>query len=1029
MTGLTKLALKRPVSICMAVLALLVFGLSSAATAPMELMPDIEMPVLLVMTQYVGAAPEDVEDQVTQYIEDAAETLSGVKNVESTSMEHASVVILEMEYGTDMDEARNDLTSNLEIQKTYLPDDADDPTIIEMSVDTMPIMMVSATAAGDVDLKYYVEEEIQPEIERLGGVASVSVSGGTTEYIKIALKEEALSQHRLDLATVAALVSTADFSLPAGSMEEGGLDLTLRGGVEYDSLQLLRGMPLTLATGDVIHLSDIADVYVATPDMDSLSYCNGSENVLLQISKRQSAPTLATTDAIMRKINEINSSDMGVNLEVIFSSSDDIKSAIQSVIETLMLGVILAMIVLFIFFGDWRASLIVGSSIPLSLLVTLIAMSFMGFSYNMLSLGGLVIGVGMMVDNSIVVIENCFRVKSRSKDYYEAALDGAREVANSIAAGTITTVVVFLPIALTEGMSGQLFKQLCFTIVFSLIASLISAITIVPLTFYWLKPQEKEPKAVMRFMDRLSTAYAKFLPKTFKCKWLVVTVSVALLIGAFAMIPLIGIELMPVTDDGIIEITMDVRPGTTLERINEFIKPVEEMVASHPDVEKYTMTSGGSGITVLMGGSEEATMTVYLKDDRSVKTDDLVDIWREETKNSVGYDIGIESTSQMSQMTGTSDDLTITIQGMDFDDLGTASEMIEAHLKANPYLAHVGSTLSSGTPQAEVVIDPVKAASKGLVPMQVMGNLYTIMEGIEAFDLIEDGREYEVRVEYPEGRYDSISELASLSFTNAAGIQVPLLDIAEIEYSNSPLSITRKNGSYILDITAQELAGAPDKLEETIKAEVRELELPDGVELTQNTEDERIQEEFTTLITAIAAAVFLVFIVMAMQFESPVFSGIVMVSLPFAMIGSMISLLVFDCTISMTSLMGFLMLVGTAVNNGILFIDTANALRAERNLPIEDATLSAAMLRMRPMFMTTLTTVFAMVPMALGYGDNGEVLQGMGVVVIGGLIASTILTLVLMPTFYLLCDKSERKRRKDEKKAKRLARKEAKASI
>ena len=1024
MIALTKLALKRPVTICMAVLTLLVFGLGSALTAPMELMPDMEMPVLIVMNMYAGAAPEDVEEQVTSHIEDAVATLSGVKNIQSTSMENAAIVMIEFDYGTDIDEVRSDLNANLEIYKNMMPEDANDPTIVEISMDMMPIIMVSAIAEGDVDLKYYVEDEIQPEIEKIGGVASVSVSGGTSDYIKVALKPEKLAQHKLNMATITSLLGAADFSIPAGSMEQGNLDLTLRGGVEYDSMASLGDLPLTLATGDIIHLSDIADIYMATHEQDSLSYYNGKENVMLQISKQQSAPTIATANSVLKVIDEINASDMGVKLEVIYNSSDDIVASINTVLETMALGCVLAMVVLFIFLGDWRASLIVGSSIPLSLLVTLIAMSLMGFSYNMLSLGGLVIGVGMMVDNSIVVIESCFRLKTSIDSFKEAALEGTRAVANSIAAGTITTVVVFLPMALIKGMSGQMFGPLCFTIVFSLVASLISAITIAPLTFSWLKPSEKEPKVVMRVMDKLSTAYANVLPRTFKCKWLMVLVSVGLLVGAVALIPLIGVELMPEMDEGIIEISMDVRPGTNLDTINEYLKPIEEMVTSHPDVERYTMTSGGSGMAVLMGGSAEASITAYLSDDREMKTSDVIDLWRDQTKDSVNYEIGIEASSQMSSMSGGSD-IEITIQGMDFDDLGAAADQIVAFLDTNPYLSNVASSLASGTPQAEVKIDPVKAAARGLVPAQVMGNLYTIMEGSEAFTLIENGREYDVRVEYPNDTYRTVSDLASLTVTNAAGMEIPLLDIATIEYSNSPLSIIKSNGRYSLDVNAQKLSNAPKDIAETVNAQVKALELPTGVEVVRNSQDERMVEEFTALLLAIASAVFLVFVVMAMQFESPVFSGVVMVSMPFAMIGSMICLLVFNCTINMTSLLGFLMLSGTAVNNGILFIDTANMMREERNLSAEDAALTAGMLRMRPIFMTTLTTVLAMVPMAIGIGKNAAMLRSMGLVVIGGLVASTILTLMLMPTFYLLTDKRERQRRKAEKKAKKEAAKAA----
>ena len=1026
MIGLTKIALKRPVSICMAVLALLIFGLGTIFTTPLEIMPDIEMPMLIVMNAYGGAAPQDVEDQVTSVIEDAASTLNGVKTIESMSMENVSIVMLEMEYGTNMDEAHSDLSNNLEMYRSLLPEDANDPTIVEMSMDMMPVMVLSASALGDVDLKYYVEEEIQPEIEKLGGVASVSVSGGTSDYIKVSLREDKLAQHGLSQATLASIVGAADFSIPAGSISQGNLDMTLRGGVKYDTLEALRQMPITLATGDTITLSEVADVYYAASEVDSLSYYNGNENVTISVSKRQSASTISVTKAVSRVVDEINSANMGVHLDIIQDTSESIVSAVVSVLETLALGVVLAMVVLFIFFGDWKASVIVGASIPLSLLVTMLAMSAMGFSYNILSLGGLVIGVGMMVDNSIVVIESCFRLKTRNADYHEAAIEGTKVVANSIFAGTLTTVVVFLPMVFIEGMSGQLFGQLCFTIVFSLIASLVAAITVVPLVFAKLKPVEKDFGVIMRGMDRLSTAYSHFLPKTFKHKGLVVIISVIMLVASVAMVPLIGVELIPASDDGIIEVSLNVRPGTKLDKINEILNPLEKMVAEHPDVDRYSMTSGGSGMATLMGDSSDATITAYLRKGRDLKTAELVDIWRDEVGTTVDYEVTITAASQTMSMGG-GDEITIALSSTDFEAIKEGAEQVKEMMIKENYLLNVTSDLEAGNPQAEVVVDPIKASAKGLAPKAVMGTLYSIMEGTEACTITQGGRDYDVRIEYPDDRFASISDLASLSLTNAAGMSVPLLDIATIEYSNSPLTIMRSDGRYYALVEAQQKTGAPVNYDKDIKAKAEALELPRGVEIDKSSMDQQIMEEFTNLLMAIGSAVILVFIVMAMQFESPIFSGVVMISIPFALIGSFFCLLVCRCTISMTSLMGVLMLTGTVVNNGILLIDTANAMREERNLSAEDAVLTAGMLRMRPIFMTTLTTILAMVPMGIGIGSNAAMMRGMAMVIIGGLIASTILTLLLIPTFYLLTDKRERKRRKALRAEKKAAKKAAKA--
>ncbi|MFV0497670.1 MAG: efflux RND transporter permease subunit [Candidatus Fimivivens sp.] len=1028
MIGLTKVALKRPVSICIAVLALLIFGIGTAFSTPLELMPDIEMPALMIYTVYPGASPEDVENQVTAHIEDAAATLSGVKNIESISMENASFVVLEMEYGTNIDKANADLKNNIDMYRNSLPDDAENPTVLEVNMDMMPAISLSASAVGDVDLKYYIEEEIVPEIEKLSGVASVSVYGGSESYIKVELMQEKLAQYGLTMRTLSDIIGAADFSLPAGIIDQGNLDLTLRGGVSYSTAEDLRHLPITLTSGDIIHLSDVADVYYANKDATSLSYYNGNENVTLSVTKRQSASTIATINSVKKVIEEINASDKGIQIDIIQDNGQTIISAVVAVAQTLALGVVLAMLVLFLFLGDWRASLIVGSSIPISLLVTMIAMSGMGFSFNILSLSGLVIGVGMMVDNSIVVIESCFRLKTRTTSFYESAIEGTKAVASSIIASTATTVVVFLPIAFIKGMSGQLFGQLCFTIVFSLVASLLSALAIVPLVFYKLKPVEREPQIVMRTMDKLSTIYANFLPKTFRFKRTVVVIAILLLVGSLALVPLIGVELLPATDDGIINISLSVRPGTNNDRIHELLAPLEELVMNHPDVDHYSMVAGNSGLNMVMGGnSSAASITAYLKKDRKTSTDDLVNQWRNETKNPIDCDISITASSQTEQM-GSNTNVAINLQSTDYDNLKEGALQVDALMRQNPHILHVTSDLASGKPQAEVKIDPVKASAQGLAPKQVMGTIYSVMQGSAVCTLMENGREYEVRVEYPNDQFKTVMDLASFTVTNATGMPVALFDIATIEYSNSPLSIMRENGRYSIAVSGQVASDAPKTLAKTLNAQAADLQFPNGVELAQTAESERIQAEFTALIRAILTAVLLVFMVMAMQFESPVFSIVVMISMPFALIGSFLCLFIFNSTISMPSLLGFLMLSGIVVNNGILFIDTANSLRVERNLSAQDALLTSGMLRMRPIFMTTLTTILAMVPMAIGIGGNAALMQGMAFVIIGGLIASTVLTLLLLPTFYLLFDKQERLRKKQLKREKKDAKKAAKSA-
>lgn len=994
--NLTKLVLKRPVSMVMIILALIVFGFSAITGAPLELMPEMEMPVLLVMTTYPGAGPQEVEDLVTSQLESSVSTLNGIKTIQSVSQDSVSLMVLQLEYGTNMDVAHMDLQEKLNMYSGALPDDAQDPIIIEMDLNSMSAITLSARATGDIDLLSYIDEYIKPEFEKLGGVASVDVSGGQENYISVELDEQRLKQYGLDMSTIVSFIGAADFSIPVGDIDRGDQSLSLRGGVSYDTVESLGNIPITLRSGQVIHLSDVARIYDATADADSISRYNGNETVSLGIKKRQSAGTIEVTEAVVKTMEQINARNMGVELSVINDTSDSIRSSVNSVIKTLISAIILCMIVLFIFFGDWKASLIVGSSIPVSVLTTLILMNAFGFSFNIVSLGGLVIGVGMMVDNSIVVLESCFQRRERNLTFRDAAIEGARIVTSSVAASTLTTVVVFLPISIMEGLSGQMFRQLGFTIVFSLTASLISALTIVPLLFYRLAPKEKEDSHVNRVLNKITIAYGNFLKKTFRHKLLVVLISVGLLVGSFMLLPFIHFQLMPDIDQGTISISVETKPGLKLEKVDALMTQLESMVQESTDVERYYLTAGGGAMTST--GNESGSLTVYLKADRERSTNEWIDEWREQTKDIPNCDISISAQSMMSFSSGGSVD--VNLQGNDLDLLREASKDVEAVMGQNPNIVRVSSTLTSGNPQAEIVVDPIKATAVGMTPQQVVGTVYNMVSGTSPATMDRDGREYDIRIEFPKERFQTVSDLSGLILTSPSGKQVPLLDIASIEYSNAPQSIQRKNNQYIVTISGQPTTASALTAGDEIKQAVAELELPEGVAVTQNQADEQMMEEFGALFGAIATAVFLVFMVMAMQFESCRFSIIVMICIPFSLIGSFGLMLLSGVTMSMPSLIGFLMLVGTVINNGILFIDTANQYRS--SMDAETALVYAGRSRLRPILMTTLTTVLSMIPMGLGIGEGAEAMQGMAVVIIGGLTASTILTLLLLPTFYLL---------------------------
>ena len=512
--SLIKLALKRPVSMVIGIGALVVFGIMSFLSFPLELNPPMEMPMMVVSTIYPGANPTDVEELVTKEIEDSVGTLSGIKTITSTSSENSSLVLLQYEYGTDMDQAYSDLKANLDSRISSLPEDVTAPTIIEMDMNAQDAMTLSVSGEGEENLLQIVEDEILPELEKLSSVATVSVYGGREEYIRVELLPEQLQQYGLDMNTIANAISAANFTLPAGSADLGDQSLSVTAGMEYNTTESLKSIPIPLGNGNLIYLSDVANIYDAQKDADSISRYNGQTNISIGIQRMQNTSAVDMSGDVRDVIDELNARGIA-DITVVADDSDTILSSLQSVGVTLILAILISMVVLLVFFGDIKASIIVGSSMPISLLATFLMMKAMGFSLNIITMGGLVIGVGMMVDNSIVVLESCFQLRREQKNlsFKEAALAGAKAVSSSILASTITTCVVFLPIALTAGLSGQMFKPLGFTIVFALTASLVSALMVVPLTFAVYKPKEKINLVTNRFMAKIEDRYANFLSR------------------------------------------------------------------------------------------------------------------------------------------------------------------------------------------------------------------------------------------------------------------------------------------------------------------------------------------------------------------------------------------------------------------------------------------------------------------------------------------------------------------------------------
>ena len=994
--GLTRLSLKRPVSTLLLVLALVVFGFSSLMTLRLELMPDMDMPIMMVMTVYPGADPESVEALVSGEIEGQVASLSGVDSVMSYSQENVSMVLLQYDYSVDTNDAYLDLRAALDITASSLPEECQEPMVIQMDINAMPSVMYSVSTTDGSDAYSLVQDTIVPELEAISTVADVEVTGGREHYIRVLLDEQALNQYGLSMSQVAQSVGATDFTIPLGSLEQGSQSISAISTSENQTVQELQRIPLATGVGSLIQLSDVAEVSWSQKTPESISRFNGEDTISISVTKNQTASTIGMVNDVKRVMNRMQEENANLMMDISMDMSDQIKEAVGSVANTLLMGVILSMIILFLFFGDWKASLIVGSSMPISLLVTIIVMAVAGFSLNMITLGALVIAIGMMVDSSIVVLESCFRSKDRMPDFQEASLQGARGVVGSIIASTITTVVVYLPLCQQEGLSGQIFGQLGYTIIFAMLASLISAMTLVPLFFQLFKPKEKKELKINNFLDWMRSGYDGMERRLLHRKKICVFVAVLCLVLSFVMASYMETELMPTMDEGMVSISATFRSGTKVSEVDERMQRLEDMVASHEDVENYTLTA--------QKGS--ASISVNLKDDRKMSSQEVADQWIDETRDIVDIQLSIEVSSQMSSMMSAGAGATLTLNSTDLDDIKEAAAMVQEAVWTIPGVLNVSNSAGETSTQIRVVVDPLEAMSRGMAPAQVAGAMYIMISGTEAMTVTSNGEEYSVFLEYPEGTYDDASRLLGASISG-----IPLSELATLKYTDSQQTIMKTDGKYMLTITATCLSDDLSSIQEQLDDLAENMNFAGSVEIAQNSMDEMMIESFTALGKAIAAAIFLVFLVMAMQFESPKYSLMVMLSIPFSLIGSLGLLFVAGEAISMTSLMGILMLVGIVVNNGILYVDGVNELRMR--MPIEDALVRSGQTRLRPILMTTLTTVISMIPMAMGLGSGTEMMSGMAIIIIGGLVASTILILVLMPVFYLLVYGRSKKERRE----------------
>ena len=1026
----SKLCIRKPVTTIMVTLMVFIAGIVSYFNLDQALMPDMDLPIAVVMTTYVGASPEEIEELISKPMEESLGSIANVDTVTSYSSTNSSMVLLQFVDGTDIDMAAVDMRDKIDQMKSTLPDAAGDPMVIKMDINAMPITIGVKAENMDLEsLNDLLEDNVVNRLERIEGVASVSLSGGITNEVRITVDPVKLAGYGLTTSTLSGLLAAENMNLPSGDLTQGNTTVAVRTIGEFTSVQEINNLPIPTSTGAVIHLSDVAKVEQVEADRDSFTYINGEKGILLSVDKQSTANLVKVSQSLKDEIAKLQRDYPELEIDMLSDTSDYIEMSLSNITETALLAAVIAFFVLLLFLKNAVTAGIIAVSIPTSIMATFALMHVTDINMNMISMGGVAIGIGMLVDNSVVVLDSIYQYYERGYTAAESAEIGAKEVSMAIIASTLTTVAVFLPMALIGGTTGAMMKNLSFTIMYALIASVVVALTFVPMACALLLKRETKTFVwknlkFLSFLDRwegaidtLSRKYEKLLKWALRHRKKTVLTVLLVFILSLCSIPLAGMDFMASMDEGVATISVDLPNGTDLDTTEETTLEVLYRLQDIPEAD-VVYANVGSGM--LSSGTNSASITMNLVDakDRKRSTEEVCDDIEKLLADIPGADITVSSSdSAMGSLA--SADVTMNVYGYDAATLVDVEDELIDKLSQVDGLSDVEGSTGDTVPEAKVTIDRAKASQYGITTASVAGALSTAISGSTATQYKLDGTEIDVVIRYDTNSVNYLTDLNNLTVTSAYGTQVPLSDVATITMDESATTIMRENQKNYITISANADNMSTSEAQKLVEKAMADIELPDGCTYQFSGMMEKMNDTFRSLEIAMVVAVLLVYMIMASQFESLRYPFIVMFSMPLAITGAIIGLLITGNTITMPAMMGFVMLIGMVVNNGIVLVDYTNQLM-DRGMNCYDALTSAGPRRLRPILMTTLTTVLGMVPMALATSEGSEMMQALAIAVIFGLTLSTVVTLIFIPVLYMWMN--ERKRKSNARKtAKRIA--------
>lgn len=1026
----SKLCIRKPVTTIMVTLMVFIAGIVSYFNLDQALMPDMDLPIAVVMTTYVGASPEEIEELISKPMEESLGSIANVDTVTSYSSTNSSMVLLQFVDGTDIDMAAVDMRDKIDQMKSTLPDAAGDPMVIKMDINAMPITIGVKAENMDLEsLNDLLEDNVVNRLERIEGVASVSLSGGITNEVRITVDPVKLAGYGLTTSTLSGLLAAENMNLPSGDLTQGNTTVAVRTIGEFTSVQEINNLPIPTSTGAVIHLSDVARVEQVEADRDSFTYINGEKGILLSVDKQSTANLVKVSQSLKDEIAKLQRDYPELEIDMLSDTSDYIEMSLSNITETALLAAVIAFFVLLLFLKNAVTAGIIAVSIPTSIMATFALMHVTDINMNMISMGGVAIGIGMLVDNSVVVLDSIYQYYERGYTAAESAEIGAKEVSMAIIASTLTTVAVFLPMALIGGTTGAMMKNLSFTIMYALIASVVVALTFVPMACALLLKRETKTFVwknlkFLSFLDRwegaidtLSRKYEKLLKWALRHRKKTVLTVLLVFILSLCSIPLAGMDFMASMDEGVATISVDLPNGTDLDTTEETTLEVLYRLQDIPEAD-VVYANVGSGM--LSSGTNSASITMNLVDakDRKRSTEEVCDDIEKLLADIPGADITVSSSdSAMGSLA--SADVTMNVYGYDAATLVDVEDELIDKLSQVDGLSDVEGSTGDTVPEAKVTIDRAKASQYGITTASVAGALSTAISGSTATQYKLDGTEIDVVIRYDTNSVNYLTDLNNLTVTSAYGTQVPLSDVATVTMDESATTIMRENQKNYITISANADNMSTSEAQKLVEKAMADIELPDGCTYQFSGMMEKMNDTFRSLEIAMVVAVLLVYMIMASQFESLRYPFIVMFSMPLAITGAILGLLITGNTITMPAMMGFVMLIGMVVNNGIVLVDYTNQLM-DRGMNCYDALTSAGPRRLRPILMTTLTTVLGMVPMALATSEGSEMMQALAIAVIFGLTLSTVVTLIFIPVLYMWMN--ERKRKSNARKtAKRIA--------